>query len=221
MWEALPLTIRGGLESTLTKSERACHFPARWGSFKCLTSSHVKDGNRRKHLVMFGAHNECVLASQNRSNRDHANPNGLRVKGCADVLHSECCRRRGGAWSTPSSVDLKLCFLLKQDWVHLGSEFPSPGQWVYFEKQVHSCHAHMRHKCVPPSLQAVPDGRCKAPQMELSVLSGVAALSGWCRQIVMSLLLKVNMEIPTPGLFPMASFLHFEPVWPGRKHMST
>jgi len=130
-------------------------------------------------------------------------------------------QEQGGAWSTPSSVDLKLCFLLKQDWVHLGSEFPSPGQWVYFEKQVYSCHAHMRHKCVPPSLQAVPDGRCKAPQMELSVLSGVAALSGWCRQIVMSLLLKVNMEIPTPGLFPMASFLHFEPVWPGRKHMST
>lgn len=93
--------------------------------------------------------------------------------------------------------------------VRLGSEFPSPGLWVYFEKQICSCYAPMRHKCVPPSLQAMLEGRFGAPQMELSVLAKVAALSGWRRQMVMSLLLKVNMEIPTPGLFPMASFLHF------------
>lgn len=148
------------------------------------------------------------------------------VKGLADVLHSECCRNRGEGvglehtlLSSPEAVFFSKMNLGSR--VHLGSEFPSPGLWVYFEKQIHSCYALMRHKCVPPSLQAMLDWRFGAPQMELSVLAEVAVLSGWCGQMVISLLLKVNMEIPTLGLFPMVNFLHFKPVWPGRKHIST
>lgn len=47
-----PPRIKSWLESMLSNSEGAFHFPTRSGSFKHLCSSHFKDGNRRKHLLL-------------------------------------------------------------------------------------------------------------------------------------------------------------------------
>lgn len=48
----VPPTIESWLESMLSNSEGAINFPVRSGSFKHLSSSHFKDGNRRKHLLL-------------------------------------------------------------------------------------------------------------------------------------------------------------------------
>lgn len=47
-----PPKVKNWLESMLSNSEGAFHFLVRSGSFKLLSLSHFKDGNRRKHLLL-------------------------------------------------------------------------------------------------------------------------------------------------------------------------
>lgn len=47
-----PPEIKSWLESMLSNSEGAFHFPVRSGPFKHLCLSHFKDGNRRKYLLL-------------------------------------------------------------------------------------------------------------------------------------------------------------------------
>lgn len=47
-----PPKVRSWLESMLSNSEGAFNFLVRSGSFKLLSLSHFKDGNRRKHLLL-------------------------------------------------------------------------------------------------------------------------------------------------------------------------
>lgn len=66
--------IKSWLESMLSNSEGAFHFPVRSGSFKHLSSSHFRDENRRKQLLLCLENIiNCLLASQTSFNREHAN----------------------------------------------------------------------------------------------------------------------------------------------------